>query len=160
MKYYTKEDTKLYHMSFNSKLPNILIPRQPASLNEDHNEHHLPDRVSFAPTIRQCWLALFYNIMEEDRLYKKLTFNIYRLNSHKPLEVIDPKLVLKYVYDASVTGEVCVVEPAPIIKLGTIEIQSDLKHPVRLNSKKKTIVGYEPIFFNKPRITSEVIRYM
>lgn len=74
---------ELYHISFNPNLPAVLIPREPAALTEDSNEHNLGKRVSFAPTVRQCAIALFFNIPKEGRLTKEVTFYIYKLDSKK-----------------------------------------------------------------------------
>ena len=148
MKYYTNPKVPLYHMSFNPKLPNILYPRQPDGLSEDSNEHALPDRVSFAPTLRQCWIALFYNIPEDIRTTKDIVFNVYELDSKTPLETLDPNLVYKHVWDAKFTGEVCVIAPSPIKYLGKVKIRAITSLPILIDKTKPfgnyNLIGYEP----------------
>lgn len=148
MKYYTNPKVPLYHMSFNPKLPKILYPRQPNELSEDSDEHALQDRVSFAPTLRQCWIALFYNIPEEIRTTKDIVFDVYQLDSKKPLETLDPKLVYKYVWDSKFTDEVCVIEPCPIKHLGKVKIRAITSLPILIDKTKPlnnyNLIGYEP----------------
>ena len=148
MKYYTNPKVPLYHMSFNPKLPKILYPRQPDGIGENSKERVLPDRVSFAPTLRQCWIALFYNVPEEYRLTKEIVFNVYELDSKTPLEILDPKLVRKHVWDSKFTDEVCVIEPAPIKHLGKVKIKAITSLPILIDKTKQfndfNLVGYEP----------------
>lgn len=148
MKYYTNPRLPLYHMSFNPNLPDILYPRQPDGISENSKEKGLPDRVSFAPTLRQCWISLFYNIPENGRLTKEIVFNVYALDSKTPLEKLDPKLVYKHVWDSKFTDEVCVVEPCPIRYLGKVKIKAIKNLPILLDKTKPldedNLVAYEP----------------
>lgn len=81
----------LYHISFNSNLPSILYPRQPDGMVEDAYEYELGPRVSFAPTIRQCAIAVYFNLPKDYTFTKEIVYYVYKLNTTKNLKTIDKK---------------------------------------------------------------------
>lgn len=143
----------LYHMSFDSNLPNVLKPRQPYLINTDSKEQGLPNRVSFSPTLRGCFIALFYNIPEHIRESKYLfiDFYVYRLIYTKELKHIPKDLMLKHVFDYKLTEEVAITEPCNIKKIALVSVSIDHSKPI-LDigvTKAKTeedIFAYEPRF--------------
>lgn len=151
----------LYHISFNSNLPSILYPRQPDGMVEDAYEYELGPRVSFAPTVRQCAIALFYNIPKEDRLTKEITFYIYKLDSKKPLKEISRKKLALYVFDIAVTDEVSFTEPCPIKKIGKMLVRYDMNKPIYIKAYNyeggDVLAGYEPTIQIQEFYTNDMI---
>lgn len=149
---------ELYHISFNPNLPAVLIPREPAALTEDSNEHNLGKRVSFAPTVRQCAIALFFNIPKEGRLTKEVTFYIYKLDSKKSLKEIPRKELEKHIFDIAVTDEVCITEPCPIKKIGKMLVKYNVKKPIYTKFyNSNELVEYEPTIKVIEFYTNDVI---
>lgn len=143
----------IYHISFNDSLPNVLIPRQPADSGGDDTNlvEKLPPRVSFSPTIQQCFSAIYPNISHyfEEHNYPHMDMYVYC-----PVKwggQIPPDTVLKNVWDSHVTGEVCYTEPVTVIKVAKIR--------VRL-SGGKDVRGF-PFnnAFLKPRFISPTIHF-
>lgn len=122
----------LLHLSFRDNLTSPLIPRQPAdSVGDisdiDYNSstyENLPDRVSFAPSIEQCFWAIYPNISHlfEEEKYPHMDFYLYRGIPNSRTKYIDNKEVLANVHDAHVTGEICVTTPIKIERIKHVRI--------------------------------------
>ena len=110
----------LYHISTDPNLPSILYPRYPSNMaeNEYTVEHDLGERVSFAPTIRQCAIAICFNIPKSIRTSEKFTYYVYKLDTEETLKETPQDLLERYLYDYKVTNEVSFIEPCPIKKIG------------------------------------------
>lgn len=152
---------EFYHISLNPNLPAVLEPRIPTELIEDSKEYNLGKRVSFAPTVRQCAIALFYNIPKEDRLTKEITFYIYKLDSKKPLKEISRKKLALYVFDIAVTDEVSFTEPCPIKKIGKMLVRYDINKPIYIKAYNyeggDVLAGYEPTIQIQEFYTNDMI---
>lgn len=133
----------LYHVSFNDSLPSVLTPRQPdgSELVSDKVED-LPDRVSFAPTIRQCLLAIEPNIrsiIKQSVRYGGFSIWLYRGLPDKKTKFIPDELVKKKVLDAKLTGEICVVTPIRIERVGEVFVKTKIVNgkPTIMDSQLK-----------------------
>lgn len=125
---------KLYHLSFNDNLGDILYPRTPAGdtygkpqADKPFYGEDLPPRVCFAPTVQGCFHGIFPNIIEVFNTAMsehngKFTCYLYEGLPDENTKFIDTSLVRKQVWDSYVTGEVCVESSICIRKLGRIEI--------------------------------------
>lgn len=151
----------LYHISTDPNLPPILYPRYPANMGEDEYtvEHDLGERVSFAPTIRQCAIAICFNIPKNIRTSEKFTYYVYKLNTERILKETPQDLLERYLYDYKVTNEVSFIEPCPIKKIGKIVLRFDGQEPIYkiVYANEKTVVGYEPIIEVVERYTEDII---
>lgn len=114
----------LYHLSFNSNLPAALQPRQP------HGEpakvsiytEKLPPRVSFSPSVQQCFTAIYPNISKyfEEEKYPYMDMYVYApIGKGKRLS---QDIVLQNVWDSHVTEEVCFVSSIQITRVAKIRI--------------------------------------
>lgn len=121
----------LYHLSFNENLGPILQPRQPggSELTEDGiYTEDLPPRVSFSPTIEQCFYAIYPNIShllksKEGKNEKYFFMHVFS-PIKKDLKKLPDSLVKSKVWDAFVTDEVCVVESVKIKHVGKVKFQN------------------------------------
>ena len=121
---------KLLHLSFNGNLPTYLNPRQPNGTKlSDRMVEDLPDRVSFAPTIKQCLLAIQPNItdvLNKSIEYGGFTIWLYEGLPDKETKYIPKKIVLEKVSDAKLTDEICVTTPIKIKKIGKVFVKTKL----------------------------------
>lgn len=148
----------LYHISFNSNLPSILYPRQPDGMVEDAYEYELGHRVSFAPTIRQCAIAVYFNLPKDYTFTKEIVYYVYKLNTTKNLKTIDKKKIQELIADAEITDEVCIAEPCPIKKIGKIAVKFIKNKPLyTFYHNKNRLVGYEPSIKVTEFYTNDVI---
>lgn len=136
---------ELYHISFNPNLPNTLYPRQPDGMVEDAYEYELGPRVSFAPTIRQCAIAVYFNLPKDYTFTKEIVYYVYKLNTNKQLKMISREKLEELIADVVITDEVCITEPCPIKKIAKISVSFDSKKPLyAFYHNKNRLVGYEP----------------
>lgn len=120
----------LFHLSFDDNLPSYLKPRQPnGSENNDqsHFTHEdLPPRVSFAPSIEQCWYAIYPNIAKyfERFNYPYMDMYVYAYSSpHGQEHRIDEQVLKAKIHDWHITEEVCFIGTSVgIAKVGKIRI--------------------------------------
>lgn len=120
---------QLFHISFR-ELPPTLKPRQPedSGLVKGNLVEDLPPRVSFAPTIQQCFLSIYPNVSQlfETEDYPHMDMLVYVPS--RALKPIDEKLVRSRVWDSHVTGEVCFDKDVPIVKVAKIRIPNPLPY--------------------------------
>lgn len=164
-----KTNLELFHISFNSKLPKVLKPRQPdgstdaivdpmtlADLEKNSFAEHLPPRVSFSPSIQECFTAVYPNVSHyfEKENYPHMDYYVYRPT--KLVKRIDPDLVLKEVWDAHVTNEVCFIEDVPCELIAQIRIFNPYK-----GNKKVEEIRTRPFqnAFMKEQFVAPVIQY-
>ena len=144
----------LLHLSFNPDLDKeILLPRQPdgteLNLKSDFTEH-LPDRISFSPTIEHCFMAIYPNISKyfEEMKYPHIDMFVYEGLVTKDTIFIPKKTVLKNVLDAHVTKEVCAISPVKMEKLQKIRIKITNEeiwfHPFNDKKREKLFLCYKP----------------
>lgn len=148
----------LYHISIDPNLPNTLYPRQVDGMPEDAFEYELGPRVSFAPTIRQCAIAVYFNLVDNKKLTKNVIFYVYKLNTNKKLKMISREKIEELIADVAVTDEVCIIEPCPIKKIAKISVTFDGKKPLyAFYHNKNRLIGYEPIINVTEFYTNDVI---
>ena len=139
----------MFHISFNGKLPRILNPRQPdgsTPVSKGFTED-LPPRVSFTPTIAQCFYAIYPNISHLYEVENKpyLDFYVYVPKKPSELRLIPKDVVLKNILDAHITEEICVLNSVEIIQSSKVRIRP-LKdeiwfHPFGDNKKDKMFLS-------------------
>lgn len=118
-----------YHISFQDNLEGIWYPTTPKGSNTsektDFSEPDIP-RISVAPSIENCFRAIYPNISENFEINKLpyMDFFVYH-----PLEIIKKKTLnweeltkRKYVHDAHVTKETWIIEPVKMILISKIRI--------------------------------------
>lgn len=105
-----KKYAKLYHISFKSDLEGIWKPRNPINEGID-TEPDLP-RISCAPTIEQCFQAIYPNISNlfEEKNFPYMEFYVYSpvLDGSERVLYSDQLTNNHIVPDAHMTDEVCV----------------------------------------------------
>lgn len=126
---------QLYHLSFNDNLGPVLTPRQPggSELTEDGiYTEDLPPRVSFSPTIEQCFYGIYPNIshlFEKKKADNEKYIFMYAYSPiKKNIKKLPDSLVRKKVWDASITKEVCVIEPVEIKCVYKVRIHNPYYH--------------------------------
>ena len=150
----------LYHLSFNRRLDKQpLVPRQPhgseiSETKESIYTERLPDRVSFSPTVEQCFMAIYPNISKyfEEENYPYIRMYLYQALPDSKTTYIPEDEVLNNIPDAHVTGEVCVTSPVRVKLLGEVEISItkeevwyfDYDNP-KLSRYKRTFLSYKPV---------------
>lgn len=128
----------LYHLSFSDSLPNTLYPRQPhgTGTKEDGSMlEELPARVSFSPSIQQCFSAIYPNIshvfekINDGKGYPYIIMYLYVPVLDGTEEQIPERDVRKAVWDSHVTGEVCFSSPVKVRLAGKIKIINPYRAP-------------------------------
>lgn len=149
---------KLYHISFRSDLPSVMKPRQPDGSDEGNKNtitsEDLPPRVSFSPTIQQCFSAIYANVSQffEQKHFPYMVFYVY-----SPIkgmgETLDSKLVYDNVWDSHYTEEVCYSTPIRVIRVAKIKILNPGE-----NAEEIFVHPYDDKKIEK-RFLSPVIKY-
>ena len=114
----------VYHLSFRENLPTVLTPKQPDGSATTINvlTEQLPPRVSFAPTIQQCFSAIYPNVAKyfEEHNYPHMDMYVYcPLSGGKK---IPKNTILERVWDSHITDEVCYVVNIKVIRVAKIRI--------------------------------------
>lgn len=143
-----KADPVLFHLSFRD-LPHTLIPRQPEDSGSDESAFTevLPNRVSFSPTIKQAFAAIYPNISKffENESQPSIRMRVYSPVGNATLPTIPEDKVQQRVYDAHYTGEVCYTAPVKVEYVGEVIIHNDGKdiviHPFNDTTKPKQFIA-------------------
>ena len=164
---------KVYHLSFNKDLPNVLKPKQPYGLgtNKEHFTYEdLPERTSFSPTIKECWYAIYQNVKHyfNDGQYKYpyLNFYVYSANITSDTKIIDEETMMARVHDYYKTKEVAVTEPIEVELVGKVRIYNNedarniYYYPFNNTDNGKRLLATKPIMeiienYNDSRIAME-----
>lgn len=143
----------IYHLSFNEALPTLLKPRQPSDSGDDSSKfvEKLPPRVSFSPTIQQCFAAIYPNISHyfEEHNYPHMDMYVYC-----PVQwgkQIPPDTILEKVWDSHITGEVCYQDSVRVLKVAKIRIYREGDQVIRGQPFDNP--------FMKPQFISPIIRF-
>lgn len=128
---------KMLHLSFKGDLPLTLRPQLPAGteLNQAglYPEPDQP-RVSFAPTVLQCFQAIYPNVSHffEIRKFPYMDFFLYEAADDTNIGVVtNAELVSRrYVWDAHVTGEMWATKPVRVNKVGKVRVYNTNKCPM------------------------------
>lgn len=162
----------LLHLSFNPDLPTTLMPKQPQG-SEHYDPQHftyedLPPRVSFAPTIEQCWMAIYKNIdMYFDRhLFPYMDMYVYAYDGTvKSIGNVIPESVMaKRVHDYHVTGEVAYTKPVRIRKVAKVrfwntEPQAERIEYTPFNDKAypKRLLCTRPLYYILENLDRDIV---
>lgn len=149
---------QLFHISFKDKsAAGIWLPDDPAGFDESEEtapgvvgdtswpypEPSLP-RISFSPTIEQCFRAVFPNVAKffKEKKYPYMEYNVFQPHFKGTERVVtSEELTLKkFVWDACVTEETCVLDPVMVKHVGRIRV---------LNTNASPIMFIHP--FNDPK---------
>lgn len=147
----------LYHLSFNSQIEGIWVPKPPDGdgvVSDDPNLFAEPGdaRISLSPTLEQCFQAVYANVKHlfEQSPDGKLTFSIYTPKFTGKERIVTPDTLTKerMVHDAHITGEHCVLDPLMMVWSGQVIVDkpSDSKkiHYYAFGKKAKTYYGWVP----------------
>lgn len=141
----------LYHLSFNPRLPETLKPRQPDGHDlVDELMEKLPPRVSFAPSYKECFIAIYSNIshllIDKSGKFKTKEFYIYayRMVPGQKVKQIPEREVKEAIWDWKYTREVCFSEPVKVERHKRLRIVFDEKRKVSSNEECEgaEIAGY------------------
>lgn len=126
---------KLYHLSFNKHTAITWNPRLPDGTelipegSENLGEPMIP-RISFSPTIEQCFRAIWPNIDHYFKIkkYPYLEFFVYSPILTSNNKVVSPKVLLdeRWVWDAHITDEHWVINPVKMHLLGKCRVKNTL----------------------------------
>lgn len=145
---------KLFHISFKGDLEGLWTPRNPDGLeptddgykSEAYPEPLLP-RISCAPTIIQCFQAIYANVKHyfDDKKYPYMEFYVYSPVLKGNEKILTPEVLTrkKMVHDAFLTKEHAICSPVKMELLARIKI-SNIKqvekiyyHPFNDEKKEK-----------------------
>lgn len=128
----------LFHISFNKALPTYLYPRQPMGLKDPDKidqaptpsdsmfAENLPPRISFAPSVTECWRAIWPNIYRYFSKYKypHMDMYVYILEKGNESNMLRPEQLTKdmKLWDAHFTNEYCFLTKVRVKKIAKIRI--------------------------------------
>ncbi len=133
----------LYHISFKDDLQGDWKPLTKQKLPQDKQEEiwyePLPDRVSTAPSLEQCFLGIFNNIYDllkgMSKKHPTITFHVYRAIPKSNCRVLTPEVMHRewLLYDAHVTNEYALIGDVEMVYDRTIIIENtaDLGEPTK-----------------------------
>lgn len=138
-----KAHAALYHISLYNLDNKILEPKVPYNFFTQHNyENTNIKRISFAPTIEQCLLAIGGNL--EGRI-----FYVHEPFEYLNLKTIDNEVINKnqYVPDSHLTGEVWVTNPTKLKLVSKIKVGKAIDKPKiiyydKMNPSKSAEIYY------------------
>jgi len=131
----------LFHISFNKALPTFLYPRQPSGLsNPDDIEkptkgdslfaENLPPRISFSPSVGECFRAVWPNIHKYFTKYKypHMDMYVYGLVKGNEKTMFTPEQMTKdhKLWDAFYTQEHCFLTKVRITRIAKIRVINPL----------------------------------
>ena len=127
---------KLFHISFEGNLNGLWHPRNPygedGANGGQYSEPDLP-RISCAPSIEQCFQAIYPNISQyfEVEQYPHIDFYVYSPIFRGFERVLPPKYLTnhRYVHDAHMTEEYCILDPVFMNLVGRVRIQNTNGNP-------------------------------
>lgn len=125
---------KLLHISFNQGLPSVLKPKQPTGskftkrVKRSIYYEDLPPRVSFAPTIQNCFNGIYPNIAKffEEHNYPYIVMYVYQGLPDATTEILSKSETEKKLWDYKHTKEIVVLSPISIKLLAEIKITNPL----------------------------------
>lgn len=151
------ENQTLLHISFNGELPSILEPRQPDGYDEAERKRKeagikfkptiyseiLPPRVSFAPSIQQCFNAVYANIKDVFDPSKTGEYHpigvmfVYRGLTDSRTKIMPSSEAKKKLWDWHLTNEIVVLSPIEIERIAKIEIINPFDKNGEIKESKK-----------------------
>lgn len=120
---------ELFHISFRENLEGTWKPKKPdGDYEESTSEDLLPEvtdaRISLSPTIEQCFQAIYANVKHYIKDKTPLTFNVYSPVYKGKEWIVYPETLTnhKFVHDAHITEEHCILSPVYMKLVGKVEI--------------------------------------
>lgn len=129
-----KLEPELFHISFNKHLEGVWTPVLPDGEGSEKTDMSEPDypRISVAPTIEQCFWAIYPNISQyfEKEKYPYLEFMVYCPEITADTKVMSNAQVVKdkLVHDAHVTGESFILSKTKMVKHSIIRVKNCVKN--------------------------------
>ena len=136
----------LYHISFNKALNTYLYPRQPAGLNNPDNlnkvlsnsvyAENMPPRISFAPSIEDCFRGIWPNISRYFTKHKYPYIDIYvyglvqTYGDSKAIYTPEYMTENNLLWDAFYTHEYCFLCKVKIKRIAKVRIFNPGKEAV------------------------------
>lgn len=131
----------LYHISFKDDLQGLWKPLNKDELpQEEQNEMYyepLPDRVSTAPSIEQCFMGIYNNIRHllegKSKEHPTISFHLYRAIPKPGARMLTPEVLQRewLVYDAHITEEYCLFGNVEMVYEKTIVIENTADLPAK-----------------------------
>ena len=163
---------KLYHISFRDNLEGVWEPRNPDGMDgetdggtdgektdisePDISEPDFP-RISFSPTIKQCFQAIYPNVWKyfEEKNFPYMEFFVYSPRLSGRERVLTPRQLTerRFVHDAHVTEEHCVLDKVFMERIARIRV---------LNTNKERRTYYHPFNskqYDRWRLAPSVVRF-
>lgn len=144
----------LLHISFNGNLEGTWNPKIPDgddSIPSQYPEPSIP-RISCAPTILQCFQAIYPNISKYFEIdnYPYMEFYVYTPILTGNERIFTPKELTNrnLVHDAHVTNEYCILDPVYMQLINHIKIFNTNKNEIQyyqpFNNKSKSKIVFAP----------------
>lgn len=125
-----KKIPELYHLSFDFNLEGLWDPRVPAGSDlgakTSTSEPDFP-RISCSPTIEDCFRAIYPNVSKyfEEENFPHMEFCVYSPElDPSSVRVLTPDDLrrLRYVHDAHLTQEHCILDPVRMRRVMAVEV--------------------------------------
>lgn len=122
---------RLFHISFRADLEGVWEPREPEgdydpSIDESLVGEVIDKRISLSPTIEQCFQGVYANVKHLfTNQHKSLTFNVYSPKYNGSELIVTPETLTsqKFVHDAHITKEHCIITKVRMVKIGRVSIE-------------------------------------
>lgn len=158
---------QLYHLSFKGDLPKKLMPRQPHGSKKGKDGKYaedLPPRVSFSPSVQQCFSAIYPNIfhvfekVNEGKGYPYIIMYVYVPVLRGGETTIPESEVRRKVWDWQATGEVCFSSGVEVRVVAKIKIPNPYRNGPKIPeiTIQPSDAGEEPVFVS-PKIKFSVV---
>lgn len=139
----------LFHISFNKALPAWLYPRQPSGLynpdeinqvqKESIYSENLPPRISFSPSVTECFRAIWPNIHKyfTRHKYPHMDFYVYTLVKGNEKTLLTPEYLTanNKLWDAFFTNEHCFLTKVKVEKIAKVRIFNPANGGATINPK-------------------------
>lgn len=140
----------LYHISFSKSLPTYMYPRQPQGLHNPDDitkqiktsifSENLPPRISFSPSVAECFRAIWPNIHKyfTRHKYPHMDMYVYALVKGNEKLMLTPKQMTEnnQLWDAFFTREHCFLSKVKVVKVAKVRIFNPLFVPAILDETR------------------------
>lgn len=129
-----KIKSDLLHISFNKHLEGMWKPRLPDGYSSKKTDLTEPDypRISVAPTVEQCFWAIYPNISQyfEKEKFPYLEFMVYQPEITDDTEIMSNIDVVKkrLVHDAHITEESFILNKTKMVRHSVVRIKNCTKN--------------------------------
>lgn len=146
-------DGECYFISDKDLNNKIITPQIPDNFfTKNGYEDNTTKRICFSDDVGKCLTALSKNV-------KNQTFNVYTIDEKESYELYKPSKAL--VPDVDITGELWVLKPVKLVKIGTIKCTGDDGKPGKKfkygNNKEAELYGWKYEWIERIDSTPEEI---